>query len=355
MTMGSTCDGSAEAGYDQFRLVERFYRLKGNTTKNPRKKLKTVGTDFSNVLDLTNIENNTPENKALISVQKLDKPCTSKFFSPIQAVTTISSLPGLLFIPCPFSTDQQKYWINKCTKEYTVGNPTNVSNLKNNTNMYTEWNSDIMETLRWVSLGYHYQWTPRTYEDDKRSAFPTELNELVKDLAATAGATMDSEAAIINFYPNPKCQMGAHRDDAEDDMSKPIVSVSFGNTVVFLMGDTTKEVKPTALFIRSGDVVIMGGHSRYCYHAIPRMIEGTTPPELLNTDDPNWMDCKNYLENARINMNCRQVRIKKEGDDKTEKMEVEQEKLPENNKQEQKFEIKKDQKGDTVVPMEITQ
>lgn len=30
-------------------------------------------------------------------------------------------------------------------------------------------------------------------------------------------------------------------DDAEDDLSKPIVSASFGNTVVFLIGGPTRE------------------------------------------------------------------------------------------------------------------
>lgn len=138
---------------------------------------------------------------------------------------------------------------------------------------------------------------------------------------------MKAQAAIINFYPNLKCQMGAHVDDAELDMSKPIVSVSFGNTVgmhsrncrkleftslVFLMGGRTKETPPTALFVHSGDVVMMSGESRYCYHAIPRMLSDTIPDFLktVNDNDPqDWKDCQQYIRNARINMNCRQVMV----------------------------------------------
>eukprot|EP01123_Difflugia_compressa_P013295 TRINITY_DN6083_c0_g1_i1.p1 TRINITY_DN6083_c0_g1~~TRINITY_DN6083_c0_g1_i1.p1 ORF type:complete len:122 (+),score=17.05 TRINITY_DN6083_c0_g1_i1:56-367(+) len=98
-------------------------------------------------------------------------------------------------------------------------------------------------------------------------------------------------------------------------MTKPIVSVSFGNSVVFLMGGRTRDIKPIPFFIRSGDVVIMSGESRYYYHSVPRMIENTIPPLLLLSNQnnnntvnlPNWDFCKEYIVNARININCRQV------------------------------------------------
>ena len=92
--------------------------------------------------------------------------------------------------------------------------------------------------------------------------------------------------------------MGGHVDDAEKDMSKPIISVSFGNTVVFLIGSRSRETKPTALYIRSGDVVVMGGESRYFYHGVPRMIPDTAP-EYFSIDS--------YARKSRINVNCRQV------------------------------------------------
>lgn len=44
---------------------------------------------------------------------------------------------------------------------------------------------------------------------------------------------------------------------------------------MFLIGGRTKDVKPTAVFLRSGDAVIMGGESRYCVHGVPRIIKGT--------------------------------------------------------------------------------
>jgi alkylated DNA repair protein alkB homolog 1 len=58
---------------------------------------------------------------------------------------------------------------------------------------------------------------------------------------------------------------------------------------------------------------MMGGEARYAYHAIPRMMDGTCPTYLTEfnpeTDPADWPDCAKYIKNARINMNCRQVRI----------------------------------------------
>merc|ERR1712232_1217064 len=134
-----------------------------------------------------------------------------------------------------------------------------------------EWNEETMKQIRWATVGYHFQWTKRVYQRDKQGEFPSDLSELCKSIAYQVGYEMEPQAATLNFYSNPKYLMGGHVDDAEEDMEKPIVSISFGNTVVFLIGGESREVEPTALYIRSGDIVIMGGKSRYYYHGVPRM------------------------------------------------------------------------------------
>lgn len=50
-------------------------------------------------------------------------------------------------------------------------------------------------------------------------------------------------------------------------------SPSFGQTAIFLLGGTKKSDKPSALFIRSGDVVVMSGKSRLCFHAVPKIVK----------------------------------------------------------------------------------
>ena len=49
---------------------------------------------------------------------------------------------------------------------------------------------------------------------------------------------------------------------------------SFGQTAIFLLGGQTKETSPTAMFLHSGDIIIMGGPSRLAYHAVPKILPG---------------------------------------------------------------------------------
>jgi alkylated DNA repair protein alkB family protein 1 len=60
--------------------------------------------------------------------------------------------------------------------------------------------------------------------------------------------------------------LGGHKDDVEADMALPIVSVSLGCEAVFLMGGPTRDTRPTALRLRSGDVLVLAGQARACYH-----------------------------------------------------------------------------------------
>lgn len=41
---------------------------------------------------------------------------------------------------------------------------------------------------------------------------------------------------------------------------------------MFLIGGPTKATKPSAIFLRSGDVMVMTGPSRQAYHAVPRIV-----------------------------------------------------------------------------------
>eukprot|EP01127_Copromyxa_protea_P013687 TRINITY_DN3697_c0_g1_i1.p1 TRINITY_DN3697_c0_g1~~TRINITY_DN3697_c0_g1_i1.p1 ORF type:complete len:203 (-),score=31.78 TRINITY_DN3697_c0_g1_i1:31-564(-) len=145
------------------------------------KKRRTIPlpTDYSNVLDFTNLEGNLEANKEIIQKVTLEKPFESKHFNNVTHYYSISTLPGLFFIPNPFTNNQQKHWIQTCIKEYPIGNPNNITNLEGNKKLFDTWTAEIMPNLRWSSLGYHFQWTPRTYEEEKQSEFPSEMQELV--------------------------------------------------------------------------------------------------------------------------------------------------------------------------------
>ena len=170
------------------------------------------------------------------------------------------------------------------------------------------------------------------YQKNLKSEFPVDLATLCSTIARCVSQDITVEAAIVNYYP-VGTTMGGHLDDAEHTMEKPIVSISLGLSALFLIGGRSRSVTPTAVLVRSGDAVIMSGESRYCYHGVPVILpidfeplpddmeKGADVGKKVN--DLQYMvdyasregcpDCVRsvvqYLQQARINMNVRQVTI----------------------------------------------
>jgi hypothetical protein len=181
------------------------------------------------------------------------------------------------------------------------------------------------------------------YRKSLKSPFPEDLYVLAQQLANYVGLDFTPEAAIVNYYPL-NGNMGGHLDDAEHTMEKPIVSLSLGCPAIFLLGGRSRTVKPTPILVRSGDVVIMSGESRFSYHGVPGILpmswQGSTAPlshmrdaystsaeTVLVSSEPaaaiDLLGCYahmdayssreqyalNILRNGRINMNIRQVTV----------------------------------------------
>ena len=127
--------------------------------------------------------------------------------------------------------------------------------------------------LGWVSdrAGYRYQ---PTHPETGRPwpAIPEALLELWR---AVSGYSHGPEACLVNFY-NGGAKMGLHRDEDEEDFAAPVLSVSLGDTAVFRIGGPERGGKTETLKLASGDVLVMGGTSRLCYHGIDRVIAGTS-------------------------------------------------------------------------------
>jgi alkylated DNA repair protein alkB homolog 1 len=93
--------------------------------------------------------------------------------------------------------------------------------------------------------------------------------------------------AASSLLPHPCClipvafpagdTLCGHVDDAETDVTAPIVSISMGAAAVFLVGGHTRDTPPTPLLLRSGDIVVLSGEARTCYHGVPRVLP---EPEL---------------------------------------------------------------------------
>lgn len=127
--------------------------------------------------------------------------------------------------------------------------------------------------LGWVSdrAGYRYQ--PTHPETGKPwPAIPDGLLALWRQVS---GYPHDPQACLVNFY-NGGAKMGLHRDEDEEDFSAPVLSVSLGDTAVFRMGGPERGGRTATLKLASGDVLVMGGASRLCYHGIDRVLPGTS-------------------------------------------------------------------------------
>jgi alkylated DNA repair protein (DNA oxidative demethylase) len=95
--------------------------------------------------------------------------------------------------------------------------------------------------------------------------------------AQAAGfAGFEADACLINRY-KPGTRLSLHRDENEQDLTAPIVSVSLGLPAVFLFGGNSRSDRPRRVRLDSGDVVVWGGPDRLVYHGIAPLAEGDDP------------------------------------------------------------------------------
>jgi DNA oxidative demethylase len=128
-------------------------------------------------------------------------------------------------------------------------------------------------SLGWVSdrAGYRYQATHPV------TAMPwPAIPESVLDIwRKVSGYPHLPEACLVNFYASG-AKMGLHQDRDEEDFAAPVISISLGDTAVFRIGGIKRGGKTTSLKLQSGDVLVMGGASRLCFHGVDRVLPGTS-------------------------------------------------------------------------------
>lgn len=126
--------------------------------------------------------------------------------------------------------------------------------------------------LGWVSdkdRGYRYQALhPKTNQP-----WPDMPNGLLKMWRDVTDYPCPPQACLINWYRDGN-KMGAHIDNDEQDARAPVVSVSLGDPAMFRIGGPKRGGPTAGLKLFSGDVVVMGGESRFCYHSVSRIFFG---------------------------------------------------------------------------------
>ncbi len=127
--------------------------------------------------------------------------------------------------------------------------------------------------LGWVTDrgGYRYQPT----HPDTGAPWPPIPTAVLRVWREVAGYPHPPEACLVNLY-RAGARMGLHQDRDEEDLTAPVVSISLGDTALFRVGGLSRRDPTTAMELRSGDVVVLGGGARLCFHGIDRVLPGTS-------------------------------------------------------------------------------
>lgn len=231
-----------------------------------------------------------------------------------------------------------RYLAARCLRDYSL--PPNHTNLGTKTisdAIKSDWWNElqkitdarehvkIRDSLRWVTLGLHHDWDSKVYSEELKNDFPPDLDHLICAIADGLGfQNYKPEAAIVNFYPI-NSSLAGHTDHSEY-CTEPLFSISLGQAAIFLIGGKTKVEPANAIRLNHGDVAVMSGESRLCYHAVPKILQSETilcndlktvpssvpngfDMELIkNVQDENfWKQFRDYQSHCRININIRQV------------------------------------------------
>lgn len=341
-----------------FRMAEKKYKLYYDNTRK-KKQPRTV--DLSDVTDFKSISEAYHRNAELPSGIF---PIHCDLHTPIFC---LESHPGFYFIPGALPVEEQCRWIKESLtsfpqppnrtnhnaiygplqdlfaaakdnkvliqeEQYCGTNNSEVEIIENDINVPT-WNffdqsgalskgvtcksvlaSVLLRKLRWSTLGLQFDWSKRSYNISlPHNKIPDALCLLAERMAAPTlplGEVFQAEAAIVNYFGLGDT-LGGHLDDMEKDWSKPIVSMSLGCKGIFLIGGKSREVPPLAMFVRSGDVILMAGQARECFHGVPRIFTDKENAEISSLEllfsDEEDSALLEYIKTSRININIRQV------------------------------------------------
>ena len=147
--------------------------------------------------------------------------------------------------------------------------------------------------LGWVADRHGYRYQPIHPETFNRfSAMPQEIENLAVAVARETGNNnFLPQSCLLNFYSKGE-KLGLHQDNTEENLSAPIISISLGDTGIFVLGGKLRTDETKQYIVQSGDVILIGGESRNYFHSFKGIIPNTS----------------NLLKNGgRLNLTIRQV------------------------------------------------
>jgi alkylated DNA repair protein (DNA oxidative demethylase) len=199
---------------------------------------------------------------------------------PVRARAEVAD--GAVHVPDWLDRDEQRRLVAAC-REWAKARPSGEPGAR-----HTRLPSGGVMSVRTVCLGWH--WRPyrysRTVDDGDGGPvlpFPDWLADLGRRAVAAAylrpAEDYRPDIALVNYY-DENAKMGQHQDKDERDPS-PVVSLSLGDTCVFRFGNADSRGRPwTDVELRSGDLFVFGGASRFAYHGVPKTLPGSGDPAL---------------------------------------------------------------------------
>ena len=128
--------------------------------------------------------------------------------------------------------------------------------------------------LGWVTdkeRGYRYQPT-HPVTGQPWPPIPDVLLDIWKQVSGYEG---EPEACLVNFYDDA-ARMSLHQDRDEKEFAAPVVSISLGNSCLFRVGGINRTDPTMSLKLKSGDVFVIGGEGRLCFHGVDRIYPSTS-------------------------------------------------------------------------------
>jgi len=127
-------------------------------------------------------------------------------------------------------------------------------------------------SLGWVSDRRGYRYAPLHPDGTPWPPIPERVLAVWR---AVSGVERLPDCCLINFY-GEGAKMGMHQDRDEADFAWPVVSISLGDDALFRIGNLERGGKTESVWLRSGDVMVMGGAARLAYHGVDRVAFGTS-------------------------------------------------------------------------------
>jgi len=128
--------------------------------------------------------------------------------------------------------------------------------------------------LGWYSDRAGYRYVPRHPVTGR--LWPSLPPSLVRLWNELSGYPAPPECCLINRYRGPRARLGLHQDRDEETFDAPVVSLSLGDRALFRIGGRARRDQTRSLTLSSGDVLVLAGDARLCFHGIDRIMPGSS-------------------------------------------------------------------------------